>query len=91
MQSVQELYGNQAVWQDDPARIHQTAEALEACDAFDSRFPHDLQAPKMADVWPIENVWSIVKQKVMEKEPKTKPQLKKVILKVSRFYLIPAM
>ena len=60
--AVQQLYGNRAVWQDDPARIHRTAEALEACEAFSTRIPHDGQAPKMADVWPIENVWSIVKQ-----------------------------
>ena len=35
----------------------------------------------MADVWPIENVWAILKAKVMEKEPKSKVQLKKVISK----------
>ena len=35
----------------------------------------------MADVWPIENVWAILKQKVMEQEPKSKEQLKKVITK----------
>jgi hypothetical protein len=80
--AVRQLYGNRAVWQDDPARIHRTAEALEACGAFPSRIPHDIQAPKMADVWPIENVWAIVKERVMEKEPQTKTQLKKVITKV---------
>ena len=35
----------------------------------------------MADVWPIENVWAILKQKVMEQEPKSKDQLKMVITK----------
>ena len=35
----------------------------------------------MADVWPIENVWAILKQKVMEQEPKSKEQLKKVMNK----------
>ena len=54
--AVQKLYGNHAVWQDDPARIHCTAEALQACKAFSARIPHDVQAPKMANVWPIENV-----------------------------------
>ena len=36
----------------------------------------------MADIWPIENVWSIVKQRLMEKEPTGKNQLKLVITKV---------
>ena len=82
--AVRELYGNRAIWQDDPARIHRTAEAVQACSVFSSRIPHELQAPKMADVWPIENVWSIIKGKVLEKEPKSKPQLKKVITQVWR-------
>ena len=51
---------------DDPASIQRTAEAIEACSAFMSRIPHEQQAPKMADVWPIENVWAILKQKGME-------------------------
>ena len=80
--AVSALYGNRAIWQDDPARIHRTPAALEACSVFPSRVPHDIQAPKMADIWPIENVWSIVKQRVMEKEPKGKNQLKLVITKV---------
>ena len=36
----------------------------------------------MADIWPIENVWAILKDRVKEKEPKTKAELKKVIIKV---------
>ena len=79
--AVMELYGQRGVWQDDPATIHRTAEALEACSVFKTRIPHEKQAPKMADVWPIENVWAILKAKVMEKEPKSKVQLKKVISK----------
>ena len=74
------LYGELAVWQDDPARIHRTQEALEACSAFKFRIPHEHQAPKMADVWPIENVWSIVKDRVLEKNPESKAQ--RVIIQV---------
>ena len=37
---------------------------------------------KMADVWPVENVWSIVKQKVKAEEHKTRPQLKNIITAV---------
>ena len=33
----------------------------------------------MADVWPIENVWIIVKDRVKVKEPKTMQQLKNTI------------
>ncbi len=51
--AVQKLYGNHADWQDDPARIHRTAEALQACKAFSACIPHDVQAPKMTDVWPL--------------------------------------
>ena len=82
--AVKRLYGARAVWQDDPATIHRTAEALEACKAFSKRIPHDLQAPKMADIWPIENVWAIMKDRVREKEPKSKAELKKVISKMWR-------
>ena len=35
----------------------------------------------MADVWPIENIWSIIKDKVAAGNPKTKPQLMKMIIK----------
>ena len=35
--------------------------------AFKFRIPHDIQAPKMADVLPNENVWSKVKDMVMER------------------------
>ena len=46
--------------------------------------PHDLQAPKMADVWVIENVWAIIKQKVKAPEPQKKEVLRKVITKALR-------
>ena len=58
---LMELYRNRAIWQDDPTMIHRTAEAVQACSVFSSRIPHKHQTPKMADVWPIENVWSIIK------------------------------
>ena len=80
--AVKQLYGERAVWQDDPATIHRSPAALAACSAFKQRIPHEQQAPKMADVWPIENVWAILKQRVMEKEPKTKKDLKNVITNV---------
>ena len=58
------------VWQDDPATIHRCADTLAAVqERFNFRVPHDKQSAKMADVWPIENVWAIVKDKVKESEP----------------------
>ena len=45
-----------AVWQDDPASIHRTRDALDACSVFNERIPHDKQAAKCSDIWPIEQV-----------------------------------
>ena len=38
----------------------------------------------MADIWPIENVWAILKERVKAKESKSKAQFKKVITQVWR-------
>ena len=38
----------------------------------------------MADIWPIENVWAILKERFKAKEPKSRDQLKKVITQVWR-------
>ena len=35
----------------------------------------------MADVWPIENFWSIIKEKVKAAEPQNKEALRQVITK----------
>ena len=45
-----------AIWQDDPASIHRTQNALDAGKAFAERIPHDKQAAKCSDCWPIEQV-----------------------------------
>lgn len=44
------------VWQDDPASIHRTREALAACSVFGERIPAEVQAAKCSDIWPIEQV-----------------------------------
>lgn len=55
------------VWQDDPATIHRCPAALSAVEeSFKFRVPHDKQSAKMADVWPIENLWAIIKEKVKQ-------------------------
>ena len=82
--AVTKLLGQRAVWQDDPATIHRAEAALEACSAFASRVPHEEHAPKMADIWTVENSWSIVKEMVKSKVPKNKPQLKTIITRMWR-------
>ena len=67
------------VWQEDTATSHQTLAALEACTAFSSWVPHDRQSPKLADIWPKENIWRIVKQRVKARDLRKKQQLKNVI------------
>ena len=73
---VRQIYRNQAM----SHQIHRTPEALQACSAFPRRIPHKRQAPQMADVWPIEQVWAtILKEKVMQAALTNKAQLKRVI------------
>ena len=68
---VRQLYGGREVWQDDNARIHRGEAALEACREFAQRIPVHIQAPKMADVWPVENLWAILNDRVKKREPQT--------------------
>ena len=76
-----ELYPRGDCWfQDDEAKIHRTQEVLSKVDElFNHRVP-----PKMAsctaDLYPIENVWSILKAEVSKKQPILDvKQLKKII------------
>ena len=64
--AILNLYpGRDGIYQDDGARIHRCPEALAAVEeSFSQRINQDLQAPKMADFWPIENIWAILKQKI---------------------------
>ena len=56
--AILNLYpGGDGIYQDDGARIHRCPEALAAVEeSFSQRINQDLQAPKMADFWPIENI-----------------------------------
>ena len=82
VRAVTKLYGQRAVWQDDPVTIQHTEAALEAWSAFVSRIPHEEQALEMADTWPVENILSFVKEMLKSKEPKNKAQLKTIITRV---------
>jgi hypothetical protein len=79
---ITKFYSQKVVWQDDPATIHRTEAALEDSSAFASRIPNKEQAPKMADIWPVENIWSI--EMVKPKEPRNKAQPKTIIPRVWR-------
>ena len=58
-----------AIFQDDGASNHRLQVSLEAVSStFSSRVSPKDQASKMADVWPIENIWSIV-MKILLKIP----------------------
>ena len=43
---------------------------------FKHRLDYERQAPKMADVWPIENVWAFSKAEVKAIDPQTKEELR---------------
>ena len=64
----------------DNATIHRSAVSLAAvAETFDNRIQPSLQASTMADVYPIENVCSIVKTKVYAKKVTNVPSLKRAI------------
>ena len=61
--AINDIYPDRdCIFQDDNATIHRSAVSLAAvAETFDNRIQPSLQASKMADVYPIENVWIIVK------------------------------
>ena len=81
--AVLEVYpeGN-AIFQDDAASIHRTVAALQAVfDTFRFRLENSSQAPKTADIWPVENVWGMIKSKISKKKCENKDDLKKELVK----------
>ena len=79
--AILNLYpGGDGIYQNDGARIHHCPEALAAVEeSFSQRINQDLQAPKMADFWPIENIWAILKQKIAKISICNLAQLKREI------------
>ena len=84
--AILNLYpGGDGIYQDDGARIHHCPEALAAVEeCFSQRINQDLQAPKMADFWPIENTWAILKQKIAKINICNLAQLQREISKAWR-------
>ena len=65
------------IWQDYGARIHRCPEALDSVqESFAQRIDPVAQAPKLADFWPIENIWSIIKADVAKENPANLQELK---------------
>ncbi|CAF3794840.1 unnamed protein product [Rotaria sp. Silwood1] len=53
------------IWQDDADSKHRSSYALNKIDElFYERITPDEEASKMADIWPIENVWGHIKEKI---------------------------
>ena len=64
----------------DNATIHRSAVSLAAvAETFDNRIQPSLQASKIADVYAIENIWSIGKTKADAKKVTNVPFLKRAI------------
>ena len=81
-----------SIQQDDGAKIRHTQEVLETVqENLKHRVPIDIQAPKMADIWAIENVWAIVKENVKVVEPKNQEALRKVIIHSDKALLLRVM
>ena len=73
------------IWQDDGDKKHRTAHVLETLNGvFAQRVDVKTQSDKMADVWPIENVWGMIYSMLEDKEFANLDALKRAIRKVWR-------
>jgi hypothetical protein len=62
------------IWQDNGDSKHRSYYALERIDEiFDERVKPDEQADKMVDIWPIENVWAYIIEKLSLEEIENLP------------------
>ena len=65
-------------------RQNSTAALTAVSEAFAKRLDHMKQCPKFSDVWPIENIWGIIKERVAKKKCENLNQLKREITRVWR-------
>lgn len=78
-------------FQDDEATIHRTKKALKkVSELFENRIEIDDQAPKLDDVWPIENVWGILAEKLRFRKFKTLKGLRTAICQIWRDFDVDA-
>ena len=62
-------------------RFHGAAISVDAVEeTFKSNVDYRTHTPKMADVWPIENVWAILKDKVARIKCINEQQLRRAIV-----------
>ena len=70
------------LWQDDPDTKHRMTHVMNLIEEkFDERVNAAAQSSKMSDVWPIENVWGMVREGLGSKEFRNVKKLKKAIVK----------
>jgi hypothetical protein len=81
---IDKLYNNvDVIWQDDADPKHRSRYALDNLgELFCERIEPEEQASKMADIWPIENVWGYMKEKLEENEFENVTMLKKEIVTI---------
>ena len=73
------------LWQDDNDTKHRTAHVLsEVSTVFPNRIDIKRQAAKMADIWPIENVWGILYEKLRLVEFSSLDEMERRVGKVWR-------
>lgn len=89
---IDDLYdGVNVIWQDDKDSKHRSRYALDKIEEmFYDRVEPDEQASKMSDIWPIENLWAYIKEKLEEEEFENLPLLKKRIVTIWKS-ITPAM
>ena len=75
-------FASKLVWQDDGDSKHRTKHVQQTIEKyFAQRIPIKQQAAKMADIWPIENVWGILREKLSGNDCENVVKLKKQIMK----------
>ncbi|CAF3991926.1 unnamed protein product [Rotaria sp. Silwood1] len=82
--AIEEVYPHRDyIFQDDCDSIHRAKHVLDFIDENmpDRIMPMD-QASKLDDVWPIENIWSIIRTKLMKKDYQNLSQVKTEILNI---------
>ena len=82
--TILEVYPDrQAIFQDDGATIQRARISIDAVhEIFNHRVDPADQASKLADIWPIENVWGIIKAKIDQTETNNLNHMKKKIKSV---------
>eukprot|EP01083_Nonionella_stella_P315938 1142962_1 len=75
------------IWQDDTDSKHRTKKVLSDVDTvFENRIDAVRQSPKLADIWPIENIWGAIKEKLGHEEFDSIEELKEQINTIWRSF-----